>query len=184
MSEKPTLKIEKGPIDVDGKLEKRQELAKQLEEKLNKFREELENKNYLVEGGLATAKGLQDFVTNSAKWNFSEAMGIIEVSRQLETCVKELESGKRKELMLSNLSLEALYYFLSKENGTGLQSALAYFNTTLKPVLDALSRAKQDKEKKDQMEKDLATVLHAIDQGAVSEMEDRLIAEIEAETAQ
>jgi hypothetical protein len=185
MSEKTaTLKIEKGPVDVDGKLEQRQQLAKALEEKLNKFRQELETKTYLVEGGLLTAKALNDFITGAAKWNFSESMGVIEVSRQLETCIKDLETGKRKELMLSHLSLEAIYYFLSKETGTGLQQALTYFNQILKPILDALSRAKQDKDKKDQMEKDLATVLHAIDQGAVSEMEESLLAEIEAETAE
>jgi hypothetical protein len=49
-------------------------------------------------------------------------------------------------------------------------------------VTDALSRAKQDKEKKDQLERDLGQVQNAIDQGAVSEYEDQLIAEIAAET--
>jgi hypothetical protein len=84
--------------------------------------------------------------------------------------------------MLPNLTIEAIYYFVSKETGTGLQSALTYFNTVLKPITDALSRAKQDKEKKDQMEKDLATVQSAIDTGSVSELEEKMIAEIAEET--
>jgi hypothetical protein len=175
------LTIEKTPVDVDGKLEMRQKLAADLEKKLIDFRAELESKQYLVEGQLTTAEGLHDYITNYAKWSFSESMGIIEAAKQLETCVKDLKSGKRKELMLPNLTIEAIYYFVSKETGTGLQSAITYFNTILKPITDSLSRAKQDKEKKDQMEKDLATVQSAIDTGAVSELEENMIAEIAEE---
>jgi hypothetical protein len=175
------LTIEKTPVDVDGKLEMRQKLAADLEKKLIDFRAELENKQYLVEGQLTTAEGLHDFITNFAKWSFSESMGIIEAAKQLEVCAKDLKTGKRKELMLPNLTIEAIYYFVSKETGTGLQSALTYFNTVLKPITDALSRAKQDKEKCNQMEKDLATVQSAIDTGAVSELEENMIAEIAEE---
>jgi K+-sensing histidine kinase KdpD len=114
------LTIEKTPVDVDGKLEMRQKLAADLEKKLIDFRAELENKQYLVEGQLTTAEGLHDFITNFAKWSFSESMGIIEAAKQLEVCVKDLKTGKRKELMLPNLTIEAIYYFVSKETGTGL----------------------------------------------------------------
>jgi hypothetical protein len=182
MTKEATLTIEKAPVDIDGKLEQRKTLAANLEKKLNDFRAELETKSYLVEGQLVTAKALHKFITEDAKWNFSESMGIIETRKQLDEIIKDLETGKRKEIMLSTLALEAIYYFLSKETGVGLSSALYYFNTILKPVTDALSRAKQDKEKKDQLERDLGQVQNAIDQGAVSEYEDQLIAEIAAET--
>ena len=172
------LTIEKMPVDVDGKLETRQKLAADLEKKLNSFRAELENKQYLIEGQLATAEGLYNFITLDAKWSFSESMGIIEAAKQLEVSLKDLKSGKKKELMLPNLTIEAIYYCLSKETGTGLSAALTYFNLVLKPTTDALSRAKQDKEKCNQMEKDLATVLSAIDTGSVSELEETMITEI------
>lgn len=181
MTKEATLTIEKAPVDIDGKLEQRQQLAADLEKRLNDFRAELETKTYLVEGQIVTAKALHKFITEDAKWNFSESMGIIETRRQLDTIIKDLETGKRKEIMLSTLALEAIYYFLSKETGVGLESAIYYFNTILKPVTDALSRAKQDKEKKDQLERDLGQVQNAIDQGAVSEYEDQLIAEIALE---
>ena len=181
MGKTTKLTIEKGPVNVDGKLEQRQKLAATLEKNLTDFRAELEDKQYLVEGQLTTAEALHDFITRSAKWTFSESMGIIEASKQLETCVKDLKSGKRKELMLHNLTIEAVYYFVSKETGTGLTAAVGYFNTILKPILDALSRAKMDKDKKDQMEKDLATVQSAIDMGAISELEESMLLEIEAE---
>ena len=181
MTKEATLTIEKAPVDIDGKLEQRQQLAADLEKRLNDFRTELETKTYLVEGQIVTAKALHKFITEDAKWNFSESMGIIETRRQLDTIIKDLETGKRKEIMLSTLALEAIYYFLSKETGVGLESAIYYFNTILKPVTDALSRAKQDKEKKDQLERDVGQVQNAIDQGAVSEYEDQLIAEIALE---
>jgi hypothetical protein len=78
--------------------------------------------------------------------------------------------------------LEALYYFLSKGTGKGLESAQHYL-TLLKPVTDALGRAKQDKDKKDQMVKDLGTLESAIDTGASSDIEERMISEIEQEIA-
>lgn len=182
MAKEAKLTIEKSPINVDGKLEQRQKLAKALEEKLNNFTAELETKQYLIEGKAETAKGILEFIKTKAEWKFSEAMGIIESVKQLTDIVKDIETGKRKEFMAPNLLLEAIYYFLSKETGTGLESANQYF-TLLKPVLDALSRAKMDKDKKNQMEKDLGTVQSAIDTGAVSEMEENMLLEIEAETA-
>jgi hypothetical protein len=181
---KTNVTIEKAPIDVDGKLEQRKQLAENLEAKLNNFKKELEGKTYLVEGKEETAKTLLDFVTSSAKWSFSESMGVIEVAKQLEAAVKDLSTGKRKELMLDIVALEALYYFVSKETGVGLESATTFFNQVIKPISSALSRAKMDRDKRDQMEKDLALILSAIDQGAISEMEEKLLAEIEAETAE
>ena len=127
------------------------------------------------------AKALKDFISYKAEWKFSESMGVIETAKQLTDVIKDLETGKRKEVMLSHLALEAIYYFMSKETGKGLESAQFYFNL-LKPVTDALSRAKMDKDKKDQMVKDLGTVQDAIERGAVSEMEESMLLEIEAET--
>lgn len=178
---KTKLTIEKAPIDVDGKLEQRKKLADNLEKKLENFRSELETKTYLIEGQASTAEFLLKFVKNSAKWSFSESMGVIEIARQLEAAIKDLKSGKRKELMLTTVGLEAIYYFLSKETGVGLDTAAILFNQAIKPVSEALSRAKMDRDKKDQMEKDLGSVQSAIDQGAISEVEEALLAEIEEE---
>jgi hypothetical protein len=183
MGKEVSLSIEKAPVDFDGKLEQRKKLASLLENKLKDFEKELDSKSYLIEGKTEIAKSLLDFVINEAEWKFSESMGVLESVRQLESAVKDLESGKRKELLLPNLAIEAIYYFMTKKTGVGLASAQEYFKL-LKPVTDALQRARIDKDKKDQLIKDLGTVQHAIDSGATSEHEDKLLAEIEAETAQ
>ncbi len=179
---KTKLKIEKASVtDVDGKLEQRKELAEKLEKKLVKFKDELESKSYLVEGKLKTAKKLKDYIDTEATWSFSESMGIIESSKQLQKAIEDLEKGRHNELMLSNLSLEAIFYFLSKKSGTGLNEAVDFFNHLVRPVSDALNRAKIDKDTRDQMERDLATVQNAIDMGAVSELEEQLLEEIKNE---
>jgi len=171
------------PIDVDGKLEQRQKLAADLKKKLEDFEKELETKQYLVEGQLEIAKKLHLFIYYRAEWKFSESLGIIETAKQIDAIRDSIEKGKTKEVMLSHLALEAFYYFLSKLTGKGLESATEHVQL-LKPIADALGRAKQDKDKKDQMVKDLGTIESAIDTGSVSDIEETLIAEIEAETAQ
>lgn len=170
-------------IDVDGKLAQRQKLAADLKKKLADFEKELKTKNYLVEGKVETAQKLLSFVNTEAEWKFSEALGIVETASQLTKIKDNLEKGKSKEIMLSHLALEALYYFLSKGTGKGVESAQNYL-TLLKPITDALSRAKQDKDKKDQMVKDLGTLESAIDTGAVSDVEEQMITEIGAELAE
>jgi hypothetical protein len=178
-----TLTIEKAPVDIDGKLEGRKKLLVALKSKLENFEKELEGKTYLVEGKTEIAEKLSDFIINEAEWKFSECLGVIQVEKDLQTCIKDLSSGKRKELMLSVVAIEAVYYFLSKQMGKGLESARKYMEL-LKPVSDSLSRAKQDKDKKDQLVRDIGTVEHAIEMGAVPEHEEKLIAEIEADNAE
>jgi len=178
-----TVEKTKTPIDVDGKLEQRQKLAEDLKKKLADFEKELETRQYLVEGQLEIATKLHDFINTEAEWKFSESLGIIETSKQIAAIRESLVKGKVKEVMLSHLALEAFYYFLSKLAGKGLESAQAHVQL-LKPIADALGRAKQDKEKKDQMIKDLGTVESAIDTGSVSDIEEGLLSEIAEETAQ
>ena len=170
-------------IDVDGKLEQRKKLAADLTKKLADFEKELETKNYLVEGKIETAEKLLAFVTEEAEWKFSEALGIVETQSQLSKIKDNLAKGKSTEIMLSHLALEALYYFLSKGTGKGVETAKTYL-ALLKPITDALSRAKQDKDKKDQMVKDLGTLESAIDTGAVSDVEEGMIDEISQELSE
>jgi hypothetical protein len=52
--------------------------------------------------------------------------------------------------MLPSLAIEAVYYFLTKVEGTGIEAANDYI-TLLKPVSDALSRSKQERQHLDQI---------------------------------
>jgi len=168
------------PIDFDGKLQKRQELVKFLENKLSNLVAELETKEYPVNGDVSFAEGILEFIETKAEWKFTEAMGIIESKNQLSDIVSKMHADKDAQFAVNNLLLEAIYYFLTKATGTGVKDAESYYRL-LRPILDALGQAKNDREIKNQIEKDLGTLQSAIDNGAASELEDEMIAEMELE---
>ena len=92
-----------------------------------------------------------------------------------------LEKKEVAELELGALTIEALYYFLTKEEGKGLAKAVRYVNHLLRPVTEALNTSKADREEINQMEKDLATLQEAVHQRVGFEGEDDIVSEIEKE---
>lgn len=166
------------------KQEKRKILAEFLENKLNAKREEVAAKRYPVSGGLLTAKALYQFVKNDAQWKFTESLGILESARVLDEQVSLLSGKEPKatELTLTAITIEAIYYFLTKEEGRGMNSKTAtYVNNLLRPIIEALSASKNDREEINQMERDLGTLQDAILNRVGFEGEDEFLKEIESE---
>jgi hypothetical protein len=165
------------------KQEKRKALAKFLEEKLNAKRSEVSAKVYPISGGITTAKALRQFIQNDAQWKFTESLGILESARVLDEQVKALsvKDTEAKELTLTAITIEAIYYFLTKEEGKGLSKAASYVNNLLRPISEALSVSKADREEINQMERDLGTLQDAIMNRVGFEGEDEFLAEIEKE---
>jgi len=81
---------------------------------VEKFKKELETKKYLVDLKAVQVTNLRNFITNDAKWKFMEALGIGEVDKNLSTAV-----DKHGKVFISAVTLEAIYYYLSKVEGTG-----------------------------------------------------------------
>lgn len=154
-------------------------LKQQVEEKIKEKTNEVENKLYIVEGGVKTAEELITFLEKDAQWKFTEAMGVIEAVKEIKKSVETIKKKKATELMFNPLVIEATYYFLTKVEGKGLNEATHYFENLLKPVSDALSRSKADRQVIDQMQRDLATLESALDNGAV--VEDSMVKEITTE---
>lgn len=165
------------------KQEHRKKLAKFLEEKLESKRKEVSEKTYPISGGLDTAKALYNFIKNDAQWKFTESIGIIEAARVLDEQIKLLggKEPKSNELTLSAVTVEAVYYFLTKEEGKGLGKAIAYVNNLLRPINEALSSSKSDREAINQMERDLGTLQDAILNRVNFDGEDEFLKEIESE---
>lgn len=117
-------------------------LTPQQEERLKTAREELEalnleakDKKFAV--GISTTEArdvLIDFVENKAKWKFTESLGVIEALKSIRK-----ENVKSEAIFLGALEIEAIYYFMSKHEGTGEKEALE-FHKILKPITDALSK--------------------------------------------
>ena len=90
-----------------------QAALKNAQEELANYRQELETKKYLADVSTKMVNALSAFMNNEAPWKFTESLGVIEVQKELESCVKK---GK---LFMSAISFEALYYYISKIEGNG-----------------------------------------------------------------
>ena len=161
----------------------RAEMVKKLTEKIEAKEKEIENKKYIIEGGSKTADALVKFLKEKASWKFSEALGVIESTNQIENANREILKGKTKELLVPALALEAIYYFLTKVEGKGLDEAASYVNDLLKPVTDALGRSKNDRTEIDHLVRDRGTLESAMDSGVDIENEDQILKEIQEELA-
>jgi len=159
----------------------RADMVKKLSEKIEAKEKEIENKKYIIEGGTKTASSILNFLKEDASWKFSEALGVIEATRQIEDAQKDILKNKTKELLIPALAVEAVYYFLTKVEGKGLTNATSFVNDLLKPVTDALSRSKNDRAEIDQLVRDRGTLESAIDSGIDIENEDSVLKEIQEE---
>jgi hypothetical protein len=99
------------------------------------------------------------FIENEAQWKNMEALGIIEVSKALRKCqATGLKSGN---IYLESLPIQAISFFLSKVENTGLQKAERHINMQ-KPFDEALRMIKQDTDKLNQAETELAAAENGI----------------------
>ena len=181
MSKQPKLEVVSAAKE---RQESRQKAAEFLKKKLEAKRQEVSEKLYAVSGGLNVAKSLRTFIQKEAQWKFTESLGIIEANRVLEEQVNGLQAKVKTELELGALTIEAIYYFLTKEEGKGIAKATSYVNDLLRPISESLNASKTDRESINQMEKDLATLEDAIHNRVNFEGEDKLLSEIEKEISE
>ncbi len=182
MAKEPTLEIVSKKDEMAGKNKNRQKMVELLTAKIENAEKELTTKKYVIEGGLESADNIINFLTNDASWKFSEALGIVEALKQFETAKKAINTNKTKDVFVESLAIEALYYFLTKVENKGVATASSYIKV-LKPVSDALGRAKTDRQSIDQMVRDRGTLESAIDGNVDLENEDSILKEIQNELA-
>lgn len=178
-----TLTIEKKTAQsrLEEKNAQRQKMVDKLTEKIDKMSKVLETKKYIVDGELTSGNAILNFLKTEATWKFTEAKGVVEAVKQIQTAIDGITSKKVKHLLVDSTALEAIYYFLSKVEKTGLDAAAFYIDNMVLPVSNALGRAKEDRMEFDQLQRDRASLEAAIDSGADLENEDSILAEIEKE---
>lgn len=117
------------------------------EKDLEDAKAELGKQKYLVDVSKEDIENLSGYITHDAPWKFTEALGIIEVEKELKECAKK---GK---LFLSPVAVEAIFYYMSKAEGSGKTVKGTGFKTideylkVLKPLNSVLERIKADQEK-------------------------------------
>lgn len=90
--------------------------------KVEDFQKEIDGKVYPVKiENEQNLSALRTFIREEACWNNMEALGIIELNKQLTKA--ELKGGN---IYLRALELDALNHFLNKVEGYGLESAEAH----------------------------------------------------------
>ena len=178
-----TLTIEKKTVQsrLEEKNAQRQKMIDKLTDKIDKTSKVLETKKYIVDGELTSGNAILNFLKTEATWKFTEAKGIVEAVKQIQAAIDSITTKKVKHLLVDSTALEAIYYFLSKVEKTGLESAAFYIDNMVLPVSNALGRAKEDRMEFDQLQRDRASLEAAIDSGADLENEDSILAEIEKE---
>ncbi len=66
-----------------------QEALKDAEAKMEQLQKDLENRKYLANASKEEIEVLRNFITYDAPWKFTEALGIIEVTKELNKCAKK-----------------------------------------------------------------------------------------------
>lgn len=117
------------------------------------FRKEMETKKYFADMSESDIKVLQNFLLKDAPWKFTESLGIREVNKEIEESLK-----KKGKLFMGATAFEAMYFYLSKVEGTGEKvtaSSIADLETylrLLKNINAARSSVAEDNKKLQHLE--------------------------------
>lgn len=114
-----------------------------LKQRVEDVKKEFETYKYKLDVDTSMMDKYFAFIENGAKFDGKDCLGLPKVHEALQECVKEgnmFVMGGRPQYTLSNMHLEALYYYLTKVTGQGLAEAMS-LKELLDPVLDSLSRA-------------------------------------------
>jgi hypothetical protein len=139
-----------------------QEKVDEIQGAIDAKKEEIRNKVYAVSCNQELFNQYENFMQEKAEWNSTEALGVVEVNRQLQKIKKE--GIKDNVIYMGALPLEASHYFLSKSKGSGLKSAEDFLRL-FKAFDQALSDAKEDAATVKEMEKQLAAAMQGISLG-------------------
>lgn len=139
-----------------------QELVEKLENDIKNKKDEIRNKVYAVSCNKELFDSYEAFMSEKAEWVSTEALGVVEVNKQIEKTKKE--GIKDNTIYLGALPLEASHYFLSKTRGVGLKEAQAFLK--LYKAFDvALSDAKKDAAEIKELEKQHAAAMQGLSLG-------------------
>jgi hypothetical protein len=114
-----------------------------LKQRVDEVKKEFESYQYKLDVDQTMMQRYVDFIRDEAKFDGKDCLGIPKVYDALQDCIKEGNKtvmGGKPQYTLSNMHLEAIYYYLTKVTGTGLYEA-NLLNQLLEPVLESLSRA-------------------------------------------
>jgi hypothetical protein len=139
-----------------------QNLVKATEQEVETRRLENREKLYAISMNESLLKKYEDFIKEEAEWSSTQALGVIEIYKQIVKC-KELKI-KDNVIYLGALPVEATHYFLTKVTGKGVESANKFIEL-YRPFDQALNDVKKDNQILQDLEKKLAAAMQGISLG-------------------
>ncbi len=136
-----------------------QDLVNAKRDAFVEFGQELEKKVYLVPGKKRTAEAMLKFLENDAKFAAHESLGICKAHEDIS---KSVPKGK-SEFYLGSLCIEAIAYYLSKHEGTGLIAAEQFKDNLFMPVNTAMAVIQEDKKKAEGLQMEWAAAAQGVD---------------------
>ena len=139
-----------------------QELVNSAEKELGDKRKENREKLYAISMKESLLRRYENFMAEEAEWNSTEALGVVEVNKQIQ----KIKSEKIKDnvIYMGALPIEATHYFLNKVKGKGLTEA-SNFIELYRSFDQALNDVKSDNQILQDLEKKLAAAMQGISLG-------------------
>ena len=139
-----------------------QELVKSAEKELGDKRKENREKLYAISMKESLLRRYENFMTEEVEWNSTEALGVVEVNKQIQ----KIKSEKIKDnvIYMGALPIEATHYFLNKVKGKGLIEANSFIEL-YRSFDQALNDVKSDNQILQDLEKKLAATMQGISLG-------------------
>jgi len=139
-----------------------QELVNSLEKELGDKRKENREKLYAISMKESLLRRYENFMAEEAEWNSTEALGVVEVNKQIQ----KIKSEKIKDnvIYMGALPIEATHYFLNKVKGKGLTEA-SNFIELYRSFEQALNDVKSDNQILQDLEKNLSAAMQGISLG-------------------
>lgn len=138
------------------------DLVESLEDQIADKKSEIRNKVYAISCSKDLFESYENFMQNKAEWVSTEALGVVEVNKQISKIKNE--GIKDNTIYLGALPLEASHYFLSKTRGVGLGEAEEFLKL-YKAFDQALADAKKDAAEVKDLEKQLAAANQGLSLG-------------------
>ena len=139
-----------------------QELVNSAEKELGDKRKENREKLYSISMKESLLRRYENFMTEEVEWNSTEALGVVEVNKQIQ----KIKSEKIKDnvIYMGALPIEATHYFLNKVKGKGLIEANSFIEL-YRSFDQALNDVKSDNQILQDLEKKLAATMQGISLG-------------------
>ena len=138
------------------------ELVNLAQNELDNKRKENREKLYAISMSESLLIRYQNFMSEEAEWNSTEALGVVEVNKQIQ----KIKSEKIKDnvIYMGALPVEATHYFLNKVKGKGLIEATSFIEL-YRSFDQALNDVKSDNQILQDLEKKLAAAMQGISLG-------------------